>query len=319
MTQLSSEYFSIVSSQYPALVLPSVSVGKCGQLSGFTRSNSIPPPLALRLGSSSMRCLYCGARLPLLRELQNGDYCSDAHREAWERAQHACASEESKFATLPRRHIPTSARIRLYPLRHMVINAPGPRMVETGGVPLVCPDVRSIRFRGEPASSRMPAVPKASVSFLANWEVRKGAGKALVLGLLVGFLYVLRWGMPDLNVPPVLNANFGGYVRQRLGRFPENRVATGGGRPERRFSQWSRRLGERPQRPRLGLRRSWLRRCRRTSRFTAPALSSPTIVWSFSGRSKRGEWDGPCGRPTPIITRQCGWWSPDPGLFRWWI
>jgi hypothetical protein len=166
-----------------------------------------------------MRCLYCGARLPLLRELQNGDYCSDAHREAWERAQHACASEESKFATLPRRHIPTSARIRLYPLRHMVINAPGPRMVETGGIPLVCPDVRSIRFRGEPAASRMPVVPKASVSFLANWEVRKGAGKALVLGLLVGFLYVLRWGMPDLNVPPVLNANLGGSFNRSWGDF----------------------------------------------------------------------------------------------------
>jgi len=156
-----------------------------------------------------MRCLYCGARLPLLRELQNGDYCSDAHREAWERAQHECTfAEESKSVELPRKPVPASARIRLYPLRHLTQMAPGPHIIQPDGLPLFRIEARSISFRGEPISSKA-VLPPVPAGLLSNWDWHKSAGKLLILSLLAGFLFVLRWGMPDLNASPrVLGGRF---------------------------------------------------------------------------------------------------------------
>jgi hypothetical protein len=157
-----------------------------------------------------MRCLYCGARLPLLRELQNGDYCSDAHREAWERAQHECTfAEESRPAGLTSRHVPASSkttRIRLYPLRHLVEASPGPRMLQADGAALLRPEVRSIRFKGEPAPWT-PAIPAMAAPAFANWNLRQSAGKVLILSLLAGFLFLLRWGMPDLSASANLRPN----------------------------------------------------------------------------------------------------------------
>jgi hypothetical protein len=159
-----------------------------------------------------MRCLYCGARLPLLRELQNGDYCSDAHREAWERAQHECTfAEESRSVELPRKPVPASARIRLYPLRHLTQIAQGQQMLEAGGIPLIRPEFRSVRFKGDPTSFVFSIPPVATPAF-ASWNLRNRAGKVLILSLLAGFLFLLRLGMPDLtasaNTRPSLSGTF---------------------------------------------------------------------------------------------------------------
>ena len=166
-----------------------------------------------------MRCLYCGARLPLLRELQNGDFCSDVHREAWERAQHECASaEEYRPTLLARRHVPASSRIRLYPLRHLASPLPGPRMILTGGTPSVRPEVRSIRFKGEPVSSEFADLP-LPLPVSPGWDVRKAAGKALILASLAGFLVLLRWGMPDLNASQSQRARIAGTINQSWSEF----------------------------------------------------------------------------------------------------
>ena len=161
-----------------------------------------------------MRCLYCGARLPLLRELQNGDFCSDAHREAWERAQHECAlAEDAKPARLTRRHVPATSRIKLYPIRHLACASPGPRMLAAGGVPLIRPEVRSVRFRGEPVAWEGMIVPAIS-PVLSGWNWRKGAGKALILLTLVGFLFVLRFGTPDLKASADSQVRMGNSLDQ---------------------------------------------------------------------------------------------------------
>jgi hypothetical protein len=154
-----------------------------------------------------MRCLYCGARLPLLRELQNGDYCSDAHRESWERAQHECASaDDSKPLGLIRRHVPVTGRIKLHSLRHLTRPSSGTRILDSGSTPLLRPEVRSIRFKNEPISSKF-AVPVPEEAAFPHWKLRQGAIKALILSLLVGFLVLIRWGMPDLNASSAVHTS----------------------------------------------------------------------------------------------------------------
>jgi hypothetical protein len=71
-------------------------------------------------------------------------------------------------------------------------------MVQAGGVPLLRPEVRSIRFKGEPAPWTF-AIPPMVVPACSTWSLRKSAGKVLILSLLAAFLFLLRWGMPDLS------------------------------------------------------------------------------------------------------------------------
>jgi hypothetical protein len=81
-------------------------------------------------------------------------------------------------------------------------------MVQAGGAPRLQPQVRSIRFKGEPAPWTLPIPPMAPRAF-PNWSLRQSAGKALILLLLAGFLFMLRWGMPDLSVSaPRLGGTF---------------------------------------------------------------------------------------------------------------
>ena len=76
--------------------------------------------------------------------------------------------------------------------------SPGPRMVQTGGAPLLRPEVRSIRFKGEPVPWAF-AIPAAAAPAFTDRSLRERAGKLLILSLLAGFLFLLRWGMPDLS------------------------------------------------------------------------------------------------------------------------
>jgi len=185
--------------QVPTLVLCSVFLGKPSYGKRFHAWKFEASDFSMEAGDqSSMRCLYCGARLPLLRELHNGDFCSDAHREAWEHAQHECASlEEARFAADPQFPRPGAAKIRLFPLRHLVTFSSGPTMVDIQGVPQIRPDIKSVRYRGEPEPC-VDFVPPARSRF-AGWSPRWSAGRVLVLALLAGFLFLLRWGMPDLT------------------------------------------------------------------------------------------------------------------------
>ena len=159
-----------------------------------------------------MRCQYCGARLPLLRELQNGDFCSDAHREAWERAQHECAvAEDARPTRLTRRHVPATSRIRLYPIRHLVNRASGPRILPPAATPMIQPEYRTVRFRGEPVEWERPFILPPPV-VISRWNWRKSAGKGLILLLLAGFLFMLRFGMPDLQASASQHLNLSGSL-----------------------------------------------------------------------------------------------------------
>jgi hypothetical protein len=86
-------------------------------------------------------------------------------------------------------------------------------MVELGGVPQIRPEVRSVRFKGEPIAA-LPDMPFVSASVLANWDLRKSAGKMLILLLLVGFLCLLRLGMPDLTASANARPSLGGTFDQ---------------------------------------------------------------------------------------------------------
>jgi hypothetical protein len=88
-------------------------------------------------------------------------------------------------------------------------------MVQTGGAPLVRPEVRSIRFKGEPLSSGFADFPM-EVPALPGWSLRKSATKALILASLAGFLVLLRWGMPDLNASQVQHIHLGGTFDKSL-------------------------------------------------------------------------------------------------------
>src|SRR5579884_2399047 len=51
-----------------------------------------------------MFCLYCGGRLPLLRDLALGDFCSPEHREQFERLEH-------EFQETDPGHVPARASL----------------------------------------------------------------------------------------------------------------------------------------------------------------------------------------------------------------
>ncbi len=134
-----------------------------------------------------MHCLYCGARLPLLRDLQHGDYCSDAHREAWESLQHECeAASDDLDALAAKPSFGPAMRLQLYPLRSGCSFIPGPRIVIPASAPAIRVDVRSIRSRAEvvPPGFMDPRIrPRADIAgrLRAGWSAAPVFVKVVVL------------------------------------------------------------------------------------------------------------------------------------------
>jgi hypothetical protein len=85
-------------------------------------------------------------------------------------------------------------------------------MIQAGGAPLLRPEVRSLRFKGDPAPWT-PAITPAPPRAFANWSLRQGALRALILALLAGSLFLLRWAMPGLSASPALRPVSGTFDR----------------------------------------------------------------------------------------------------------
>ena len=94
-----------------------------------------------------MVCLYCGGRLPLLRNLELGEFCSAAHREQFERLQHEFREADGVDAPTPGRLMALRTTIRPrdgQTKRRIAITAPAPEIelaVPRQGPQLLVPEL----------------------------------------------------------------------------------------------------------------------------------------------------------------------------------
>lgn len=104
-----------------------------------------------------MVCLYCGARLPLLRNLELGEFCSAAHREQFERLQHEF--QEGEAGELPKPPPLVSLPVKIRPRNRQLRRPLQVRANLRRTPPAVPPRNATLKPREPRACGRLGGIP----------------------------------------------------------------------------------------------------------------------------------------------------------------